>query len=239
MVHSSVEDSFTAGAGQETLTDLDAAHGVPQRIMRCSPGEGRKMAMNFKTLMLGAVFIPICAGASISIAGDEGVRELGKHAVAYEGSEIEVAVNFFQAEGDIGERWLIIVAYLAGVQGGDVSRVSRSEVSVRSPEGQRLELMTQAEYREVYGKIRTRVQRALSTAGTFRTVGGSHRPCGRWFLEEPGKGFGRDEMQIGRNEECTGPMVFTVPGGVQPGRWRLVIELEESLVDLPFELEGP
>jgi len=44
-------------------------------------------------------------------------------------------------------------------------------------------------------------------------------------------------MQIGRNEECSGPLVFSVPGGVQPGRWRLVIDLEESRVDLPFELE--
>jgi len=36
---------------------------------------------------------------------------------------------------------------------------------------------------------------------------------------------------------CWGPLVFQVPGGVQPGRWRLVIELEESTADIPFELE--
>jgi hypothetical protein len=28
-----------------------------------------------------------------------------------------------------------------------------------------------------------------------------------------------------------------VPGGVQPGRWRLVIELEESRADIPFIIE--
>jgi len=195
------------------------------------------MARTFKALMLAGLVIPIFVGSTTAVADDEGVRELGRHAVAFKGPELEVAINFLQAEGDIGEEWLIVVAYLAGVQGADVTQMSRSEVSVRTPDGQRLPLMTQSEYRDVYGRIRTRVQRALSTAGSFRTAGGSHRPCGRWFLEDPGKGFGRDEMQIGRNEECSGPLVFSVPGGVQPGRWRLVIELEESRVDIPFELE--
>ena len=195
------------------------------------------MAEISRALILAGLVIPIIVGSTTALADNEGVRELGPHAVAYEGPEIEVAVNFLQANGAIGEQWLIVVAYLAGVQGGDVTLVSRSAVSVRTPDGRQLPLVTQAEYRSAYGKIRTRIQRALSTAGSFRTVGGSHRPCGRWFLEDPVKGIGRDEMQIGRNEECSGPLVFSVPGGVQPGRWRLVIELEESRVDLPFELE--
>ena len=38
-------------------------------------------------------------------------------------------------------------------------------------------------------------------------------------------------------EERWGPLVFHVSGGIQPGRWRLVIELEESAPDIPFELE--
>lgn len=33
-------------------------------------------------------------------------------------------------------------------------------------------------------------------------------------------------------------MVFAVPNGVQPGRWRLIIDLEESRADIPFELES-
>jgi len=37
---------------------------------------------------------------------------------------------------------------------------------------------------------------------------------------------------------CSGPLVFKVPGGIQPGRWRLIIEQEESRVDVPFELEA-
>ena len=50
-------------------------------------------------------------------------------------------------------------------------------------------------------------------------------------------GFGRDEMPISSFQVCAGPLVFRVPGGIQPGRWRLVIELEESKADIPFEIE--
>jgi hypothetical protein len=49
-------------------------------------------------------------------------------------------------------------------------------------------------------------------------------------------GFAQDEIAISTFEECWGPLVFKVTGGVQPGRWRLVIELEESTADIPFEL---
>ncbi len=62
------------------------------------------------------------------------------------------------------------------------------------------------------------------------------RLCDRWFLEEPVGGFAQDEIAISTFEECWGPLVFKVTGGVQPGRWRLVIELEESTADIPFEL---
>ena len=33
-------------------------------------------------------------------------------------------------------------------------------------------------------------------------------------------------------------LAFPVPGGIQPGRWRLVIELEESDLEILFLLGG-
>jgi hypothetical protein len=37
---------------------------------------------------------------------------------------------------------------------------------------------------------------------------------------------------------ASGMLVFPVQGGIQPGRWRLVIELEESDLQVPFDLGG-
>ncbi len=63
------------------------------------------------------------------------------------------------------------------------------------------------------------------------------RPCDRWFLVEPGMKFAHDEVYLSIFGLCLGPVVFRVPGGIQPGRWRLVIELEESTANIPFVLE--
>jgi hypothetical protein len=46
-----------------------------------------------------------------------------------------------------------------------------------------------------------------------------------------------DELPLSSSQICSGPLVFKVPGGVQPGRWRLIIELQESRADIPFTLE--
>jgi hypothetical protein len=46
-----------------------------------------------------------------------------------------------------------------------------------------------------------------------------------------------DEIPINSAQICSGPLAFKVPGGIQPGRWRLIIELQESRADIPFTLE--
>ena len=63
-------------------------------------------------------------------------------------------------------------------------------------------------------------------------------PCDHWFFRDPFGGFAYDEVSINTFQLCSGPLVFKVVGGIQPGRWRLIIELEESRVDIPFNLEA-
>jgi hypothetical protein len=59
-----------------------------------------------------------------------------------------------------------------------------------------------------------------------------------WFFSPPGDFFHRDTIYPSNFQYCTGPMVFRVPGGVQPGEWTLMIDLEESKVRVPFVLEA-
>ena len=67
----------------------------------------------------------------------------------------------------------------------------------------------------------------MSNTKMLRWVGDQVRPCDRWFLVDPGLGFAYDEVYLSIFELCYGPVVGRVPGNVQPGRWRLLIELEE------------
>ena len=168
---------------------------------------------------------------------EEGTRRLGRNSVAYEGPELEAVVSTWQAQRDIAEELLILVVHLRGAHTSGITEIHRRDISVRTPDGRRLPVVTQTEFREVYPEIHSRVRRAMSSSAPLSTYRDDLRPCDRWFLVLPMDGFAQDEIAISTFEECWGPLVFMVPGGVQPGRWRLVIELEESRADIPFELE--
>jgi len=185
------------------------------------------------TLLL--VAFSSCATSPATV--EEGTRRLSRYSVAYEGPEIEVVVRTSQGQHDIGAEWLILVAHLKGAHSGGITKISRKDISVRTPDGRRLPIITQAQFREVYSEIHSRVRRAVASSAPLSTYGGGLRPCDRWFLTEPTGGFAQDEIAISTFDECWGPLVFEVTGGVQPGRWRLLIELEESTADIPFELE--
>jgi hypothetical protein len=172
-----------------------------------------------------------------SILANDGVRQLGRYSVAYEGPDLRASVGFSQAAADVGDEWLILVVQLTAPSASGNLTVSLDDIHLRTPDGGRLQALNQAQYRGIFGKIRIRLRQALTNTSPLLLRGGSQRPCGYWFVDEPGEGFGREELPINSFSFCAGPLVFRVPGSVQPGRWRLVIDLEESRADIPFEIE--
>lgn len=185
-----------------------------------------------------AATILFVAFVAFEVCAQEGVRPLKQYGVAYEGPEVEAAVRFYQAQRDIGEPWMVLVVHIVGSTRSGIVTIDRSAFTLITPDGRRLPMMSQKEFREVYGRIQTRIRRAVESAPPFRAYRGTIRRCTRWFLATPGRGFGVDELYVSNFEECSGPMVFAVPNGIQPGRWRLIIDLEESRADIPFELEA-
>jgi hypothetical protein len=185
-----------------------------------------------------AATILFVAFVAFEVCAQEGVRPLKRYGVAYEGPEVEAAVRFYQAQRDIGEPWMVLVVHIVGSTRSGIVTIDRSAFTLITPDGRRLPMMSQKEFREVYGRIQTRIRRAVESAPPFRAYRGTIRRCTRWFLATPGRGFGVDELYVSNFEECSGPMVFAVPNGIQPGRWRLIIDLEESRADIPFELEA-
>ncbi len=190
-----------------------------------------------RTALLTMLLTVGCATSSGPGTVEEGTRELSRYSVLYEGPEIEAIVRTHQAQHDLGEEWLILVVQMRGTHGSGITEIHRTDISVRTPAGRRLPLINDDEYRRIFGEIRSRVNRALSATPEFGLNDISFRPCDRWFLEEPAGGFARDVVPLSVFGVCSGPLVFRVHGGIQPGRWRLVIELEESRADIPFELE--
>ena len=179
-----------------------------------------------------------CATSSAPGTTKPGTREVSRYAVIHEGPELAVALGFHQATRSIGDEWLILAVELTASARGGRTIVNRSDISVLTPDGRRLPLINQEEFREYYGAVRVAVERALRSLPILGRYDRSEMPCDRWFLVDPFGGFAYDDIPINTFQLCSGPLVFKVVGGIQPGRWRLIIELEESRVDIPFELEA-
>jgi hypothetical protein len=188
-----------------------------------------------------AMILILCTGC-VSSSGpgitEPGIREVSRYAVIHEGPELAVALGFYQATRSLGEEWLIVAVELTAASGGGRAIVNRRDISAITPDGRRLALVSQEEFRENFGAVRIAVDRALRSLPILGRYDQSEMPCDRWFLADPFGGFAYDEIPVNTFQLCSGPLVFKVVGGIQPGRWRLVIELEESRVDIPFELEA-
>ena len=166
-----------------------------------------------------------------------GVSRRGDHLYSYEGPELEATVGTHQTVNSLGENWLVLGLYLRSLSPAGKIVVDRKAVSVVTPDGHRLPLASQEEFRAAYAQIHALVRRAEFSTPDPRNDPRALRYCDRWFFAEIGEGFPTDELYLVNFEPCSGPLVFRAPRGVQPGRWRLVIELEESRADIPFEIE--
>jgi hypothetical protein len=192
--------------------------------------------MERRTFMLALLVLAGCATSSGPSATEPGVREVSRYALVHEGPELVASLGYFQATQSIGEEWLVLAVELTSASRGGRSIVNRSDIFVISPDGRRIPLVSQQTYREQYAKYRVTVERALRGLPILGRYDEAQMACDRWFLAGPFAGFDYQEVYVNTFNICDGPLVFAVPGGIQPGRWRLIIELEESRVDIPFEL---
>jgi hypothetical protein len=193
--------------------------------------------MTAKTLPLVLLLIAGCTTSTGPATTEPGTREVSRYAVVHEGPELDVGLGFYEATRSIGDEWLIVAVELTASAGSGRSVVNHSDISIIAPDGRRIALVSQVEFRENFGEIRVALDRALRSLPILGRYDRSQMPCDRWFLVGPFGGFAYEEVPVNTFQLCSGPLVFKVVGGIQPGRWRLIIELEESRVDAPFELE--
>jgi len=187
-------------------------------------------------VILIALLATGCATSPGPTTGDRGNEQIGRYSVIHRGPELEVSVGFSQGGRSIGEEWLIIAVEFMTPPRSDLTTVNRSDITAITPDGRRLALVSQNEYRGSFNTFRIRLERAMEILPIFGRYETAVSPCNRWFLEGPFGGVAVDEITVNTFQVCSGPLVFKVSGGVQPGRWRLIIDLEESRVDIPFEL---
>ena len=120
-----------------------------------------KRTTTARTLGLILLLTSACATSSQPGTPEHGTRTIGRHAVIPEGPELDVALGFHRAARSIGEEWLIVAVELTADSRGGRAIVNRSDISVFTPDGRRLFLVSQDEYLKNYPAIRVAVEQAL------------------------------------------------------------------------------
>ncbi len=162
------------------------------------------------------------------------IEQVGATVVKYVGQDIEAAVSYRFAAGNLGMDWLLIDVAVTGNH-QESTELQREKISLRTPSGEISPLPPQEELADDYKSIRSADRRADIAAEPLRYWGG-RRPSRLNFLVEPGSGLAMQSIWVNQDRYCEGRLYFPIPGGVQDGQYELRIDLKESKARIPFKI---
>jgi hypothetical protein len=189
---------------------------------------------------LGVVLHPGCGSfgnSAGSPSSKPGVAQIGRTQVKTVGADLEGVVSYKFANANLGDEWLIISLAVGGLR-GEAVEIRQEAISVRAPDGRSIALPTQEEFIEAYPEIQSTLRRAAIASEPLEATRGGRQPCELAFQRIPGAGSTQKSVWVTDRQLCVGMLSFPVRGGVQPGRWKLSIEFEESIFEIPFDIEA-
>jgi hypothetical protein len=163
------------------------------------------------------------------------VSSEGKWRIWYTSPDLRAELDDHWADRHLGDEWLILKLSVAGGLTG-ITPVNRKDVHLQAPDGSTFELPTQAEFREVRGSMQMAFQQENIWGPSAARFTGSLKRITDWFYSPAGDTRYLETIFPSSFQYCSGPLVFQVPGGVRPGGWTLIIDLEEGRAEIPFVL---
>jgi hypothetical protein len=167
---------------------------------------------------------------------DATLEQTGATAVKYVGPDLEIALSYRFATGNLGMPWLLVDVAVTGTH-RESTEIKHDKVAIKTPSGDIIPLPPQEELAQAFSSIRSANQRA-NVASEPLTYWGGRRDCQFNLLVEPGTNIVQESVWVNDSRVCQGRLYFPIPGGVQKGHWELRIDLQESKVRIPFQI-GP
>lgn len=115
-------------------------------------------------------------------------------------------------------------------------KLKRDAISVTTPDGKKIPLMTVEEYRKADVRAiesRARVQR--DSINYFPPQ--ASQACRIGFFAEPNSpAMSWDEVAVSNRRACVGRLFFTIPGGIKHGQYFLNVKFAGSELRAPFRI---
>ncbi len=171
--------------------------------------------------------------SSTTTTEDPGIDRVGKYIVMNKGSQAEVAIGYRYAQRSLGSEWLVLEVAMTSPP-NQTAVMRREKISVTTPGGETVLLATQREFNEAYGTLQSMLQAADVARDPMNYWPPRKSICEIRFFREPGTSVSFDEVTVNDFRACEGRFLFDIPGGVQPGRYVLTMDLDESTVVIPI-----
>jgi hypothetical protein len=171
---------------------------------------------------------------------DPGVPEVmtmeGKFVRAAYNNEGYVIMGYQVANRSIGGEHMMLDLGTTVRDGVPEYKLTRDKISVETPDGKTIPIMTVEEYRKADVRAieqRARVQR--DSINYFPPM--ASQACRIGFFSEPNSpAMSWDEVSLSNRRACVGRLFFTIPGGIKHGQHFLNVKFEKTLIRVPFRI---
>lgn len=192
--------------------------------------------MNRHTIPIASVLLAVVLATPVASAQEVEISQEGNWRVWYTSPDLRAELDYHWADLHPGDEWLILKLSVAGGSAGGVTPVNRKEVMVEAPDGTIIKLPSQEDFRAVRGSMGVAFQQENIWGPSASRFRNSYKRIVDWFFSPMGTTFHREFIVPSTRQYCSGPLVFQVPGGVQPGEWTLIFDLEKTRAEIPFVL---
>lgn len=160
------------------------------------------------------------------------VRQVGATVIVYKGPKLDMVLSYRFAENNPHGKWMLLDTVMTAYT---PIGIPRSAIALRVPSGAVVPLATQHELETGYSKASwdvTRDRALMEPMGYLPP----HRMRPLGFFAERGAGLAYDTTYLDAFHNNFGRLFFDLPGGIQRGRYELLINLPDSPVMIPFTI---
>jgi hypothetical protein len=160
----------------------------------------------------------------------------GRYFRAAYNNEGYAILGYKLANLSVGEPWMLLEVGLALRDGVPDYDLTRTELSLDTPDGKTIPLPTTEEFRKADLRalqMREKVQR--DSINYFPP--NAHRACSIQFFPDPtGRAMPWDKVEMTDQRACLGRLYFPVPGGIAYGQHWLNVKFAKSTIRVPFRI---
>jgi hypothetical protein len=149
-----------------------------------------------------------------------------------------VILGYQMSNRAIGEKVMLLEVGMTVRENTPNFRLKREDISLDTPEGATIPLLTTAQYRQVESSVqalqtRSRVQR--DSINYFPPMASQACRLG-FFSDLTTRAMAFDEVELSSMRACLGQLYFELPKGITYGQYWLNVKFPQSVVRVPFRI---